>query len=203
MLAEQRPRILRAATELIAKRGYHHTTIELIIRRAHVSYATFYKHFDNREQCFLALFDEANEETMRRVRVAFDGEEVWPEKIAAGLSAFFGAIAEDPATARACLVEALTAGPAAVAHYEAALAAFEPFLREGRELTPRGARLPKTLESTLTGAVGWAAYQRLVVGEAAKLPAQLPETLELLLSPYIGEEAAVKAAGSAAAVPAS
>jgi hypothetical protein len=37
--------------------------------------------------------------------------------------------------------------------------------------------------------------QRLVAGEAGKLRALLPETLEFLLRPYVGEEEAAKEAG--------
>jgi hypothetical protein len=67
-------------------------------------------------------------------------------------------------------------------------------LRPGRELNPRGERLPETLEDTIAGGVLWVAYQRLIVGEAAKLEELLPETVEFVLSPFLGEEEAVRIA---------
>lgn len=46
---DQRRRILRATGELVAKRGYNAVTVELIIKRARVSFKTFYVHFPNKE----------------------------------------------------------------------------------------------------------------------------------------------------------
>ena len=50
--ADQRQRILRATGELIAKRGYNAVTVELIVKRARVSYKAFYAHFANKEEYF-------------------------------------------------------------------------------------------------------------------------------------------------------
>jgi hypothetical protein len=126
--------------------------------------------------------------------VAAAGERPWPEQVAAALRALFEAIAADPIAARACVVEVLTAGPAAVAHYERALRALHPILRGGRRFHPRAAELPETLEDTLAGGVLWIPYQRLVAGEAGLVPALLPETIEFVLTPYLGEEEAVRLA---------
>ncbi len=40
--------------------------------------------------------------------------------------------------------------------------------------------------------------QRLIAGEADKLRALLPETLEFLLRPYVGEDEAAREAGEVA-----
>jgi AcrR family transcriptional regulator len=193
--ADQRRRILEAAADLIAKRGYHGTTIELIIRRAKVGYATFYKNFSDKEECLIGIFDEVGKELrpfLRNAYASHDGP--WDERVAATLQALFEAIAGRPNVARVCLVEALTAGPVAVARYEQALENFEPLLLPGRELKASNAELPDTLEATLFGGVFWIAYQRLIVGEADKLLGLLPETIELVLSPYVGEAEAVRVA---------
>jgi hypothetical protein len=97
------------------------------------------------------------------------------------------------------MVESLTAGPAAAARHEAALKRFVPLLRPGRELNPRQAELPVTLEDTLAGGVLWVVNQRLVAGEADKIRALLPEALEFLLRPYVGEDEAARGAGQAEA----
>ncbi len=51
--AAQHRRILRATGELIAKRGYNDIAVELIVKRARVSFKTFYRHFPNKEAAFL------------------------------------------------------------------------------------------------------------------------------------------------------
>jgi AcrR family transcriptional regulator len=191
----QRHRILCATAELMAKRGYQGTTTELIVRRAKVGYATFYKQFGDKEGALAALFDLAAERGRSAVSDAFRSTEgPWTERAARGIRALFEQIAAQPVIARVCLVEALTAGPVMVARYEEVLTGFEPMLRPGRELNPRGKELPQSLEKTLAGGVLWIAYQRLILNEADKLLEQLPEVVEFVLSPYVGEAEAVRTA---------
>lgn len=198
--ADQRRRILEATADLVAEQGYPETTIEQVVRRARVGYATFYKHFVGKEECFLALLDAATERTLYVVEEAYDRETgPWPDKVGAGLGALLELAATHPSVARACMVEALTAGPAAAARHEAALKRFAPLLRPGRELNPRQAELPDTLEETLAGGVLWVVNQRLVAGETGKIRALLPEALEFLLRPYVGEDEAAREAGQAEA----
>lgn len=168
----------------------------MVVRQAKVGYATFYKSFEDKEAAFMALLDEAVEQLTSRVKEAYDREPEWPDKVAAGLGAMFEVIAANPNVARACLAEASTAGPEAANRQEAAMKQFAPLLKPGRELNPRQAQLPDTLEDTLMGGVMWVVNQRLVGGEADKLRALLPETLEFVLRPYVGEEKAAAEAGS-------
>jgi AcrR family transcriptional regulator len=193
---DQRRRILEATADLIAEQGYVSTTIEQIVRAAKVGYATFYKHFADKEEAFIALLDAAIERTAYVVEEAFDGESgPWPDKVGAGLGALLALVAAHPNVARACLIEAPTAGPEAAARHEAALKRFAPLLRPGRELNPRRDKLPDSLEETLTGGVLWVINQRLIAGEENKLRGLLPEALEFLLRPYVGEDEAAREAG--------
>lgn len=196
--ADQRRRILEATAELVAERGYAEATIEQIVRRARVGYATFYKHYADKDEAFLALLDAAIERAVYMVEEAYDGEAgPWPDRVGAALGALLGLVAAHPAVARACLVEAPTAGPEAAARHEAAIKRFTPMLRPGRELNPRRDRLPESLEETLAGGVLWVIGQRLIADEAGRLRELLPETLEFLLRPYVGEEEAAREAGGA------
>lgn len=194
--AEQRRRILEATADLLAEHGYQGTTLEMIVRQAKVGYATFYKHFADRDEAFLSLLDAATERTVGRMEAAYKREEgPWPDRVGAALGVLFEDVARHPNVARACLVEALTAGPEASARHEAALKRIAALLRPGRELNPRQAQLPTNLEETLAGGVVWVLSQRLIGGEAGKLRGLLPETLEFLLRPYVGEDEAAKEAG--------
>ncbi|MET0559625.1 MAG: TetR/AcrR family transcriptional regulator [Solirubrobacterales bacterium] len=193
---DQRRRILEATADLVAEQGFQATTIEMIVRRAKVGYATFYKSFEDKEAAFLALLDEAVEQLTGRVKEAYDREPEWPDQVAAGLGAMFEVIASNPNVARACLVEASTAGPEATRRQEGAMKQFAPLLKPGRELNPRRDQLPDTLEDTLMGGVMWVVNQRLVGNEAAKLRELLPETLEFVLRPYVGEKKAAAEAGA-------
>ena len=192
--ADRRARILAATAAIVAERGYHATTLEQIVRRARVGWPVFYKRFPDKEAAFLALLDETFAAATTRIEAAATrAGDSWPARVAAAMGTFFELIAAYPDHARACLVEALNAGPAAVARYERALHDARPLLRAGRALNPRAAELSDTLEDTLAGAVAWIAYQRLVEGEADGVPALIPESLEFVLLPYLGKQEAARA----------
>lgn len=189
---DQRQRILAAAAEVVAKRGYQDTTIERIVKRAGVSRATFYENFDNREDCLLVCFAEATAELRRRLAEAAAGIEGWPEQVRAALTAGLDFAASEPALARACLVEVMTAGPRAMAIYEQALQGFAPFFLAGRELDGASAELPETLEDSIVGGIVWMVHQRLLRGEVDAIPGLLPTMLAFALGPYMGEERAAE-----------
>jgi AcrR family transcriptional regulator len=197
--ADQRRRILAATADLVAEQGYQEMTIETIVRRAKVGYATFYKHYEDKQAAFLTLLDAAFERTCARVEDAYRREEgPWADKVGAALGVLFEDVAAHPAPAYACLVEAVAAGPEPAARHEAALKRLAPLLKPGRELNPRQAVLPETLEETLAGGIVWVLGQRLMGGEAARLRGLLPETIEFVLRPYVGEDEAAREAGEVA-----
>lgn len=195
----QRQRILRATGELVAKRGYDDVTVELIIKRARVSFKTFYKHFPNKEASFLALFDATMERSRRQIDAALaaDPDAPWPQQVIAAMHALFASILSDPLIARATIVEAPTVGPVIIARYETAMTSLSPLLRLGREHSPAAAELPATLEDTLAGGLLWSAYQRLIVGEVDRIEALLPEAIEFVLRPYLGAAEAAELARAA------
>ena len=121
--------------------------------------------------------------------------EKWPLRVRAGLGAFLGYVVEEPALARTCMVEALSAGPAAVKYYEESQQAFVSLFRLGRDVSPHGADLPDTLEEAIIGGIFWILYQRLTASRPEAIPDLLPELVEFALTPYLGAEAADEVAG--------
>lgn len=191
----QRERILRAAAELVAKRGYGNISVELIVKRARVSPKTFYTHFSNKDAVFAELFEAAFAAYERTVAEAIDPDDAWPTQILAALRAFIAEVVSDPVLARACLVEAPTAGPEFLERYEASLRALAGLFREGRACSEEGLELPDSLEETLAGSLLWSIYQRLIVGEIDQIKRLLPSAAELVFRPYLGEGEARRLAG--------
>jgi AcrR family transcriptional regulator len=196
---DQRQRILRATGELVAKRGYNAVTVELIVKRARVSFKTFYRHFPNKEECFLELFDTVTARARESVAAALleEADSPWPKQVIAALQALFGVILADPLLARATIVEAPTVGPHIIDRYEKSMRTLSPLLLLGRQFNPDREELPRTLEDTLAGGVFWSAYQRLIVGEVDRIEVLLPEAIEFVLRPYVGAAEAARWASSA------
>ncbi len=83
-----RRRLLDAARQIIARRGYDETNVLDITERADVSKATFYLHFRDKEALTHALIMEGFEELTQRINEVVDSMPA-PEKIQAGLRAVF------------------------------------------------------------------------------------------------------------------
>ena len=64
----------------------------------------------------------------------------------------------------------------------------------GREISPQGEELPETLEETIIGGIFWIIYQRIIMGQTEQIQELLPELVEFALTPYLGAEAAKRAA---------
>src|SRR5215208_5031598 len=68
----QRRRLFAAAAAVFARVGFADATAEAIAREAGMSKATFYEHFDNKEDCIIALFDAAVGVLVGAMRAASD-----------------------------------------------------------------------------------------------------------------------------------
>jgi AcrR family transcriptional regulator len=176
--------MINAIAELSAEQGYEATKIADIVSRAGVARKTLYDNFDGKEDLFLSAFDLYFKEAMGAVEAACEGTGGgWQQRIESGLAALLGFISEQPAAARMCMVEALSATPKASASYDAAVRAFVEMLKINDP--PRGT-LPETLEESLVGGVAWILHQRIRAGETPKATELLPELSRFVLSPYHG-----------------
>jgi AcrR family transcriptional regulator len=183
----QRARLLAATIELVARRGYRGTSIDHIVKGAKVGYVAFYELFEGKEDCFLAAFEQIVTDTRAALNAGASAEASWPEQICSGLRTLIELVAAEPGRARVALVEVQAAGPRALARYEAALDSAAPKLREGRTLGENSVAMSDTLEEAVLGGIAWIVQQRLVKGEAEKVPGVLGEAIEIALSPYLGE----------------
>ena len=192
----QRVRIIGALALEISEQGYRQVTVSDIVKRAGIARNTFYENFRSKEDCFLAAQEYAMSTALERVVAAAGELEDWPRRVCAGLSAFLDYVVEEPALARTCMVESLSAGPAAVRYYEESQQAFISLFQLGRGVSPHGADLPETLEEAIIGGIFWIVYQRLAVAETPAIGELLSELIEFALTPYLGAERAREVAAA-------
>jgi AcrR family transcriptional regulator len=107
----QRTRILSAMFDVACERGVANVTVAHVVDRSGVSRRTFYEHFTDREDCFLAAFDDALKYASERVLPAYRSESRWRERIRAGLVALLSFIDEEPVIGRLLICESLAGGP--------------------------------------------------------------------------------------------
>jgi AcrR family transcriptional regulator len=201
----QRQRILRAVVEVASGTGYGGLTVRDVITRAGVSRRTFYEHFENKEQAFLAAYELVVSRLAEAVQGSSTQGGSWCERVSLGLATFLDRLAGDPALAHLCVVEVLAAGPAALAGRASAMDAFRAFLEPGLKEAPPGLPVPALAAETAIGGAYEVVYSFVLRGRTAELPSLLPDLLEIVLLPFVGahvaaaEAAAIRASRSVAA----
>src|SRR4051794_14551202 len=128
----QRRRLFAAAAAVFARCGYADATAEMIAREAGMSKATFYEHFDNKEDCICALFDSAAETLLGAIGKAAasaEGSSRRPrDRYRESVVAFLEVMAHHPDYAQTLLVEIIGAGPRAIERRDRVLAAFASYI---------------------------------------------------------------------------
>ncbi len=188
----QRDRLINGLILTLAEVGYQKTTVSQIGRRAGVSKSDFYKHFDSRDDCFLAAFDAAVER-VRAVVVAACAEAAdaeWAERVHAGIVALLALLAAEPPLAAILLAEGLRVGRGIYDRYQAVVESFVPLLRDGAPPAPEGGEVPPATDEAVVGGIASLLSRRTIAGEAAGLAELVPDVLEFALTPHLGTEAA-------------
>ncbi|HMJ32793.1 MAG TPA: TetR/AcrR family transcriptional regulator [Baekduia sp.] len=115
-----RDRLLLGMADAIREHGdFRSVTVAEVVRRARTSRRTFYQHFDDREACFLALFDVVSEGLLTTIAEAATGEGPFGDRVDRAMAAYLGALAAEPVLARSCIEEAGSVGPDGTARVRA------------------------------------------------------------------------------------
>lgn len=182
----QRERLLTALAECLYERGYERTTVAAIGKRAAVSKSDFYKHFESKEACFLAAYDDVVERIRERLRAGCAQRENWADGVLDALASLLDFLAGEPARARLVLVEGLRAGKGIYDRYQEALYSFVPYLRDGAPAPPEGPRPPAATDEAVVGGIASLLSRRVLAEETEQLRDFLPEIGEFALTPYLG-----------------
>jgi AcrR family transcriptional regulator len=194
----RRQSILEAMVRVVGRKGYKATSVADVIAEADVSRTTFYKHFEDKHDCFLAAYDMVTERVVAEVVASCDGEQDWLERVRTGLTTIVELFALDPELARTAIVEVAAAGADARRRHWNAINRFTEFLEDGKEMAG-GRELPENIALMAAGAVSGLIFDELLTGRAERLPQLLPDLLFALLVPYIGPGAATEEMRRAAA----
>jgi AcrR family transcriptional regulator len=106
----QRGRLLDALAEVMAEQGYLDTTVHKILKRAGISRRTFYEIFTDKEDCFLAAYQEAADHVLVLVQRACRLGGTPEIRIENSLRAMLEFAEQEPNVARMCIVEVMAAG---------------------------------------------------------------------------------------------
>ncbi len=189
----QRSRLLAATVRTVEELGYAHTTVANITRRARVSRRTFYDLFANREDCLVAVLEDATLRVGSEIEQAGLADLPWRERVRGGLWTILSFLDREPVLARVCVVQALRGSRDVLERREEILRELAAVVDEGRSSGGKGPRGPECPPLTAEGLVGAAfaiVYARLLRGDSRPLADLLPELMGMVVLPYLGPAAA-------------
>jgi AcrR family transcriptional regulator len=197
----QRLRLEGAMVEAVARHGFAGTTLRELVALAGVSRTTFYEHFENKQDCFLATFDAIVAELEVRVGEAYRSGGDFRDRLVAGLGAFMEIAVEEPAAASLAAVDSLTLGAAGVAHRQRAAEAFEALVQQSFDHSPSNREVSATTVRAIVAGIRGVTYRRLRGGLAEELPGTVDELVDWALAYQLPESEVTHRAIAAAKVP--
>jgi AcrR family transcriptional regulator len=185
----QRDRLLRAMARTVAEYGYQETTVRRLLGQAGLSRRTYYELFEDKEDCFLAAYDEAIDHVLGLVAEAHDSAEAPEERIERALRAFLEFCTDEPDVARMCIVEVLAAGPAARARRAQTMERLADLLEPALQELRGDAKLSRMAAQGLVGGVHELIYVPIDRGEVEDLPDLAEQIVRSQVAPLAALEA--------------
>lgn len=182
VLASQRARMLAAMADAVSRKGFAATTVADVVAGAGVSRKTFYEHFRDKEECFLAAFDAGVDLLLGAIVGAqpAGNDATWIGLMRARVRAYLETLASEPAFARTFLIEVFAAGPRALERRAEVLRRFAQLFRdlhdEARRQFPRLPPVPEPIYVAAVGAINELVSDFAREGRTAALP-ELEDTL--------------------------
>jgi AcrR family transcriptional regulator len=190
----QRERIFDAIAKRTAADGYPQLGLEDIAAAASISLQTFYEHFANKEEAFLATYEVGHAKAVAAVSRALDLRLDWDENVKIGVRALLEFLAAEPAYAHLACVDVLIAYPHVARRVDEANHSYAELL----DLRLDGAtpsRMPSPLVGeAIVGGIFELLHDHILHERTAELPDLAEHACYIALAPFLGAEAAWAAA---------
>jgi len=189
----QRGRIAAGVIAVVVEGGYAQATVTQFIGAAGVSRPTFYKYYPNKAEAFFDVYRQVTDFVCQTMaETGGEGRSGWAARVRERLAALLGIYQANHDLVRFTLIAPQAAGGDAAAAYREFLERLLELIREG---VPKSAKRPvPAAEYGLIGGLAGLLVSAVESRRAQDLEALLPEITEVVLTPYLGREAAVKAA---------
>jgi AcrR family transcriptional regulator len=186
----QRARLLAAMVEVSCERGAANVTVAHVVERAGVSRRTFYEIFEDREDCFLAAFDDGIARASGYVLGAYEPDARWAERIRSALTALLEFLDVERGVGQLLVVGSLGAGTSALERRARVLAQIITAVDEGRSDVKGGEGPPPLTAEGAVGAVFSVIHARLSEDDSGSLTGLVNPLMGMIVLPYLGPAAA-------------
>jgi AcrR family transcriptional regulator len=187
----QRSRLLAAAAAVACEHGYEALTATAVVARAGTSRKTFYDLFENRDDCLLAVLEDALAQITAVVAPAYQRESDWMGAIRAALVSLLTLFEQEPGLGSLVLACAVGSPPAGGELRARVLERLRGVLEQGRSQPRARCELsPLTAEALVGGALA-VIHARMQSGPR-ELTALVNPLMWMIVLPYLGPAAAGK-----------
>ena len=181
---ETRGRILEAALEVFARKGYHRARVDDIVRASATSKGAVYHHFPNKQAVFLALVDDFAARLGGAVAAAIGARQGALARVEGALVAALDTFAGNERLARLILLEAASLGPVYQAKRAEVAGRFAALIRGYLDEAVADGSIPPL--DTAVATLAWlGAVNEIVIqwlhGDVPDLGASIPALTRLLL----------------------
>jgi AcrR family transcriptional regulator/DNA-binding MarR family transcriptional regulator len=191
LAAFQRARILRAAVEIAAARGYRRATVTELVAHAGISRHTFYGIYESRDDCMLAALEDAYERIAAVVTPAYAAQDGWAKRLRAALIALLAFLEREPESGALALSYLVGDGPRSPELRMAVLARLRGVVWDGRWQHKAGRELSPLTEEVVVAGVLAIIHARLRTSPES-LGALVNQLMWTIVLPYLGPAAAAR-----------
>jgi AcrR family transcriptional regulator len=175
----QRERLFAAMVATVAEKGYEATTVADVVELSGVSRSAFYRHYDDKQACFLAAIEAMVEPTLERMR---GDESVAPgvERARRAFEVLIETIVAQPAAAKMCVVEIYAAGPEGAALVDRMMDSATALAAGLFRQVPDREGIPIELVHAIVGGIQKVIHKRLYRGQEQELTELIPQLWDWL-----------------------
>ncbi|MBA3866188.1 MAG: TetR/AcrR family transcriptional regulator [Solirubrobacterales bacterium] len=178
MAAHQRGRLIGAMVEAVERHGYGAVSVAEVVALAGVSKGAFYANFADKQDCFLATYEEIVELGSAQIEAAYGEAEGAEERLRAAFGAFLALATAYAPAGRLVFLASLEVGAAAVPAREQAGARFEAVLVESFAEVDSPHPVSPLVIRAIVGGTREVVYRRMHAEEAERLEAEIETLVE-------------------------
>lgn len=184
-----RDSLTRAIVSLTGTHGYAATTVEAVCGLAEIPYSEFARRFIDKEDCYLAAYNEIAAELGELVLPVYKAHQAWHEKVWAAGWAAVGFLQEDPVRARFFAVEVNGAGARAQAHRDRVMQVFVDLVDGGRAELDEPDSISRATAEIIVGSISSAVRSKILDGGIDR-GEDFVDLVYMAMLPYFGARAA-------------
>jgi AcrR family transcriptional regulator len=183
-VAVHRDRIVRAMAAIVCEHGYARASVAAVCARAAVARRAFYRVFEGREDCFLAILDDGHAQACALVSQAFERSADWLEGLRVALAELLLFFEAEPQIARVCMVESLAVGGWALERRERHVSSLTQLVLDYWQRVAPGEPYPFASVGTMAAVLAIVQREPLS-GRSEPLICMLGPLIRVIVTPYL------------------